>query len=208
MARMPTGQFIYLGFIALVSFQVLQILYVQLATLGNSIFQGKNEATMPYHQYVVVEPAGVNAYSKPSLSSGSIVSSFRRGKLLQGTGEIVNSTDGTTFIVLKNDQSFVPVSTMAPYRIWPSTIKTKPKQYLELVSPVGKVVNGVCKYATECEPDDKIVKKWGKTVTTRYSQSYCCKVHVPQRYAILEIMNALERGLLTQILALLWMEMC
>ena len=73
----PRGQFIYLGFIALVSFQVLQILYVQLATLGNSIFQGKNEATMPYHQYVVVEPAGVIAYSKPSLSSGSIVSSFR-----------------------------------------------------------------------------------------------------------------------------------
>ena len=34
----------------------------------------------------------------------------------------------------------------------------------------------------------------GKTVTTRYSQSYCCKVHVPQRYAILEIMNALERN--------------
>ena len=83
---------------------------------------------------------------------------------------------------------------MAPYRTWPSIIKTKPKQYLELVSPVGKVVNGVCKYATECEPDDKIVKKWGKTVTTRYSQSYCCKVHVPQRYAILEIMNALERN--------------
>ena len=117
-------------------------------------------------------------------------------QLLQGTGEIVTGrfTNETTFIVLKNDQSFVPVSTMAPYRIWPSTIKTKPKQYLELVSPVGKVLNGICKYATECEPGEKIAKKWGKTVITRYSQSYCCKCHVAQRYAIIEIMNALKRN--------------
>ena len=82
---------------------------------------------------------------KPSLTSGSIVSSFAYGTLLQGTGEVVSSTDAkspfneTTFIVLKNDHSFVPVSTMAPYRTWPSILKTKSKQYLELVSPLAKL---------------------------------------------------------------------
>ena len=60
MARMSMSQFIYFGFIALVSFQVIQILYVQLAALGSTIFRG-NEATMLYHQYLVVEPAGVIA---------------------------------------------------------------------------------------------------------------------------------------------------
>ena len=199
-APITTSKLIYFGFVALVSFQVLQILYVQLAAIGSNIFRGKLETTMPYHQYVVVEPAGVIAYSKPSLTSGSIVSSFAHGTILQGTGEVVRSTDvkqpfsETFFIVLNKDNSFVPISTMAPYRIWPNTIKTKLKQYLELVSPIGKVVNGICRYATECEPDDKIAKQWGKSVTTRYSQSYCCKVHVPQRYAILEIMKALERN--------------
>ena len=112
MARMSMSQFIYFGFIALVSFQVIQILYVQLTALGSTIFRG-NEATMPYHQYIVVEPAGVIAYSKPSLISGSIVSSFAHGTILQGTGEVVSSTDAkspfneTTFIVLKNDHSLV-----------------------------------------------------------------------------------------------------
>ena len=109
MARMSMSarSFTSSGFIALVSFQVLQILYVQLTALGKH-FSGKNEATMPYHQYIVVEHrAGVIAYSKPSLmASGSIVSSFARGKFCKRTGEVVNSTDAKSQLAAQRDHVY------------------------------------------------------------------------------------------------------
>eukprot|EP00943_MAST-04B_sp_MAST-4B-sp1_P009760 g9760.t1 len=192
--------YVYYAFAGLMLVQVGQIIITQVQELSSSMFSSYGKTifepnSFKYHQYQVIQKFGVNVYSKPSLlaKSNAVLKQY---SIVTGTGNILPSFDNgddTKFVEVKKNSQYVPISSNTSYRSWPNKVNYQLVQFLELIVPKGRPKNGICEYAGECEPIEKIKQEWGKAVTTRYSQAYCCRVHTAQRYAVMEIFKVFQR---------------